>query len=81
MSSSSQVVHNGSPSLSVFTYLGSVKEKDEGADKDIRTRIGKARSAFLTLKPVWRSLARKKERNIKIYLYMHNAKGNVAPII
>ena len=28
-----------------FTHLGS--------DKDIKTRIGKARSAFLTLKPVW----------------------------
>ena len=38
-----------------FTYLGSVVAKDGGADKDIKTRIGKARSAFLTLKPVWRS--------------------------
>ena len=35
-----------------FTYLGSVIAKDGGADKDIKTRIGKARSAFLTLKPV-----------------------------
>ena len=38
-----------------FTYLGSVIAKDGGADKDIKARIGKARSAFLILKPVWRS--------------------------
>ena len=37
-----------------FTYLGSVIAKDAGADKDIKTRTGKARSAFLTLTPVWR---------------------------
>ena len=35
-----------------FTYLGSVIAKDGGADKDIKTRIGKVRSGFLTLKPV-----------------------------
>ena len=35
-----------------FTYLGSVIAKDGGADKDIKVRIGKARSAFLTLKLV-----------------------------
>ena len=36
-------------------YLGSVIEKDRGADKDMKTRIGKARSEFLTLKPLWQS--------------------------
>ena len=30
-----------------FTYQGSVIAKNGGADKDIKTRIGKARSAFL----------------------------------
>ena len=35
-----------------LTYFGStVIAKDRGADKDIKTTIGKARSAFLTLKP------------------------------
>ena len=38
-----------------FAYLGSVIAKDGGTDKDIKTRTGKARSAFLTLKPIWRS--------------------------
>ena len=31
------------------------KQNDGGADKDIKTKIGKARLAFPTLKPVWRS--------------------------
>ena len=29
-----------------FTYLGSVMDKSGGADADVKTRIGKARSAF-----------------------------------
>ena len=38
-----------------FTYLGSNISKDGGSDRDILARIGKARTAFAILRPVWRS--------------------------
>ena len=38
-----------------FIYLGSVVYKDGGADKDIRSRISKARYAFISLRPIWNS--------------------------
>ena len=38
-----------------FTYLGSVVSDTGKSEEDIRSRIGKARSAFNTLKPVWRN--------------------------
>ena len=37
-----------------FTYLGSNISKDGGSDRDIQTRIGKARTTFAMLTPVWR---------------------------
>ena len=39
----------------IFTYLGSVATSDGGADEDVKSRIGKARQAFNTLRPVWNS--------------------------
>lgn len=38
-----------------FTYLGSIVSKTEGTDEDVKARINKARQAFATLRPVWRS--------------------------
>lgn len=38
-----------------FTYLGSILDKHGGTDADIRTRIGKARTAFHQLKNIWGS--------------------------
>ena len=38
-----------------FTYLGSVMAVDGGTERDVLARIGKARTAFLLLRPVWRS--------------------------
>ena len=38
-----------------FTYLGSVIAVDGGTERDVLVRIGKARTAFLLLRPVWRS--------------------------
>ena len=38
-----------------FTYLGSVIAIDGGTERDVRVRNGKARTAFLLLRPVWRS--------------------------
>jgi hypothetical protein len=46
---------NGQPVEDVdrFTYLGSIVSKTGGTDEDVRSRINKARQAFVTLKPVW----------------------------
>ena len=38
-----------------FTYLGSVVSRDGGTDRDIKSRIGKAIAAFMTLRPIWTS--------------------------
>ena len=56
-----------------FTYLGSVLSKDNGADKDIKTRLSKARAAFGTLQPIWKSS--KYSLRSKIHLYNSNAKS------
>ena len=38
-----------------FTYLGGVMAVDGGTERDVLARIGKARTALLVLRPVWRS--------------------------
>ena len=38
-----------------FTYLRSVIAVDGGTERDVLARIGKARTALLLLRPVWRS--------------------------
>ena len=38
-----------------FTYLGSVMDKSGETDAEVKTRIGKARSAYNMLKKVWNS--------------------------
>ena len=38
-----------------FIYLGSTISKSGGTDEDIKARITKARFAFTTLRPIWRS--------------------------
>nr|KAG5689679.1 hypothetical protein BaRGS_006304 [Batillaria attramentaria] len=40
-----------------FIYLSSVVSKDGGTDEDIKSRTNKARHAFRTLLPIWRSTA------------------------
>ena len=39
----------------LLTYLGSVIAVDGGTELDVVARIGKARTAFLVFRPVWRS--------------------------
>ena len=36
-----------------FTYLGSIVTNGDGAEKDIKARLGKARGAFIRLKNIW----------------------------
>ena len=46
---------NNLEEVKTFTYLGSVMNQQGGTDADVKTRIGKARAAFIALKNIWRS--------------------------
>ena len=50
-----------------FTYLGSVINETGGADDDIKTRIAKARAAFILLKKIWDSREITKATKLKIF--------------
>ena len=50
-----------------FVYLGSIISKDGGTDEDIKCRINKARYAFNTLRPIWRSTALSLHNKIRIF--------------
>nr|KAG5707728.1 hypothetical protein BaRGS_003303 [Batillaria attramentaria] len=50
-----------------FIYLGSVVSKDGGTDEDIKSRTNKARHAFRTLRPIWRSTALSLRNKIRIF--------------
>ena len=52
-----------------FTYLGSVISKDGSAQKDIKKILTKARNAFASLRPVWRSLV----YSIRTKLHLYNS--------
>ena len=56
-----------------FAYLGSNISKDGGSDRDIRARIGKARTALIILTPLWRSKVR--SRNSKLRIFNTNVKS------
>ena len=56
-----------------FTYLGSVMDKSGGTDADVKTRIGKARSAFNMLRKVWHS--REIGTSTKVRLFNSNVKS------
>ena len=56
-----------------FTYLGSVMDKSGGTDTDVKTRIGKARSAFNMLKNVWSS--REIGTSTKVRLFNSNVQS------
>ncbi|VDP42392.1 unnamed protein product [Schistosoma curassoni] len=56
-----------------FTYLGSIIDKQEGSDADVKARIGKARAAFLQLKNIWNS--KQLSINIKVRIFNTNAKA------
>ncbi|XP_053388037.1 uncharacterized protein LOC123543008 [Mercenaria mercenaria] len=50
-----------------FTYLGSEVSKTGGTEEDIRSRIGKARYAFITLKPIWDNRAIHLRTKIRLF--------------
>jgi hypothetical protein len=56
-----------------FIYLGSVVDKQGGTDHDIKSRIGKARVAFIILKNIWAS--KKISRTAKMQIFNSNVKS------
>ena len=62
----------GIEKIDQFSYLGSVIDVQGGADADVKARIGKARQAFTSLKPIWNS--KKISLKTKLKLYNSNVK-------
>ena len=56
-----------------FTYFGSIIDGKWGTEADVRTRIGKARTAFANLSNVWK--ASKISISTKIRLFNSNVKS------
>ena len=56
-----------------FTCLGSIMNKSGRADADVKTRIGKARSAYNMQKKIWNS--RKIGTSTKVRLFKSNVKS------
>ncbi|MEE4247398.1 MAG: reverse transcriptase domain-containing protein [Kangiellaceae bacterium] len=56
-----------------FTYLGSIINQQGGTDADVKTRIGKARAAFITLRNIWKS--RQITTRTKLRLFNSNVKS------
>ena len=54
-------------SVDDFTYLGSLISNDNGAKKDIKARLNKARGAFCKLQAIWKSKQYRLKTKIKIY--------------
>jgi hypothetical protein len=50
-----------------FNYLGSCITTEGGAERDIKVRIGKARSAFIRLGNIWKTTAFSKKTKLKLY--------------
>ncbi|VDP12312.1 unnamed protein product [Schistosoma margrebowiei] len=53
-----------------FTYLGTIIDEQGGSDADVKTKIGKARIAFLQLKNIWNS--KQLSTNIKVTIFNTN---------
>ena len=51
-----------------FVYLGSVEDKQGGMDRDVETRIGKARGSFDMLKNIWASKAIDTRTKLRIFI-------------
>lgn len=58
-----------------FTYLGSVIAVDGGTEDDVKTRIGKARTAFNILNKIWKS------KNISLKTKLQIFNSNVKTVL
>jgi hypothetical protein len=50
-----------------FNYIGSCITTEDGAERDIKVRIGKARSAFIRLGNIWKTAAFSRKTKLKIF--------------
>ncbi|KAI5752991.1 hypothetical protein M8J77_022506 [Diaphorina citri] len=50
-----------------FQYLGSIITTSGGAEEDIKTRILKARRAFIQLNPIWKSSHLRRKTKLRIF--------------
>ncbi|XP_056017404.1 uncharacterized protein LOC130053827 [Ostrea edulis] len=71
------VTVGGDPIIGVesFIYLGSVMDRQDGTDRAIKSRIGKARAAFTILKNIWAS------KNIHITTKLRILNSNVKSVL
>ena len=56
-----------------FCYLGSTIDNTGGAEKDVKARIGKARTSFMLLKNIWK--AKTIKLNTKLRIFNTNVKS------
>ena len=50
-----------------FTYLGSIIDKTGGTDKDVKKRIQKARTAFKSLRNIWKATKLNEHTKLKLF--------------
>ena len=67
--STEPVLLEGSPldEVESCTYLGSIINVQGGTDEDVKSRIGKARTAFLQLQTIWKSRELLQRTTIRIF--------------
>ncbi|CAH8544775.1 unnamed protein product [Schistosoma curassoni] len=58
--------------VKTFTYLGSIIDEQGGSDANVKTRIGKARAAYLQLRNIWNS--KQLSTNTKVRIFNTNVK-------
>ena len=63
--------YNNLAEVETFTYLGSAVNEQGGTDADVKTRNGKSRASFLTLKNIWRCPHHNAHQNPPIQLEHH----------
>ena len=63
------VTFGGEPNREVdsFIYPGSAVDRQGGTDRDVTTRIGKARAAFFMLKNIWSSMEIRTRTKLRIF--------------
>ena len=64
---------NSIEEVETFTYLGSIIDRQGGTDADVKSRIGKARTAFTLLQNIWKSP--KLQTKTKIRFFNSNVKA------
>ncbi|VDP04899.1 unnamed protein product [Schistosoma mattheei] len=53
--------------VKTFIYLGSIIDEHGGSDADVKVRIGKARTAYLQLKNIWKSKQLSTNTTVRIF--------------